>query len=1199
MMIRVVKRITLAGLLATFASSIAVGTAPAIGATPGVAWSVQAIAEPTSFQTTDTTDEQQAVTVTATGGTFTLRPNNGETAALPFDADAATVQAALAALGEIGPGNVTVSGGPGDATGSSPYVITFTGALHGVTVPLLRAESAALTGSSPHVSVFEREAGSNIDKYAILVSNVGSQTSSGPLTVTDTLPPGVTTISGIQTEGGFSCTPTEAGQSVITCVTEFPFAGQTQAGWIVIPVSVAPGTPQAPLTNEVLVSGGGAPDVVHAAAPTSIGGAVPAFSLLGFTASALDLAGGLDTQAGGHPAALVSDFDVPSAVRPGVSPQEESADPVQSIRRTVFDLPAGLVGDPQAAPTCSLAALADNGRCPLATQVGVLGLVSAGKEPALSLSIFNIAPEHGYPAEFGVFEPRLQRPVLLYGSVVGNGADTHVRVTSAPLPRAVPTIGVSVIFYGDPAQQDFSPNSPIAFAGNPSNCNAPSFTTTLHADTWQSPGASNLDGTPDLSDPNWRSTSADSPPVTACNALHFEPSFSLQPDTAAAGSPAGLAVDLHVPQKEDPNSLQTPPLRDAVVTLPQGLVVNPSSANGLQGCSSGEIDVSSNDPSSCPPASQIGTVLVETPLLGHALPGVVYLGDPECAPCSDGDAQAGRLVRLYIEVDDPVTGIVVKLPGSVSLDPASGRLQATFAENPQFPFEDLKLRFKSGATAPLVTPVACGAYATTTDLKPWSAPDTPDATPSSGFQVGEGCGARGFAPLFSSGTLNNQAGGYSPLVLSFSRADSDQEFLGLQETLPPGLLAKLAGVPRCADAQASVGSCADASQIGTVTVGAGAGPDPFYVTGKVFLTGPYNGGPFGEVVVVPAVAGPFDLGTVVVRGSIRIDPHTAQASIVSDAFPTKLDGIPLRVKAVNVDVDRPGFTFNPTSCAALSVTGVLSSAQGASAAVSSRFQAANCASLPFKPVFAASTQAKTSKARGASLAVTVRAGAGQANIGRVDLQLPKQLPARLTTLQKACTEGQFNRNPAGCPVASVIGTAKAVTPLLDVPLVGPAYLVSHGGAAFPDVEFLLQGEGVLIELDGKTQIKKGITYSHFETVPDAPISTFQTTLPEGPYSVLATDIPAQAKSSLCGLALNIPTTLTAHNGALLRQTTKVAVTGCAKAKIKTLTRAQKLTKALKACKKDKAKTKRTTCEKQARKQYGPQAKKKTTKTRKR
>jgi hypothetical protein len=318
----------------------------------------------------------------------------------------------------------------------------------------------------------------------------------------------------------------------------------------------------------------------------------------------------------------------------------------------------------------------------------------------------------------------------------------------------------------------------------------------------------------------------------------------------------------------------------------------------------------------------------------------------------------------------------------------------------------------------------------------------------------------------------------------------------------------------------------------------------------VFLTGPYNHGPFGLSIVVPTVAGPFTLtgnggpGREVVRASIRVNPVTSQITVVSDPLPTMLEGVPLDIRTINVDINRSNFMFNPTSCSPSSVSGTLSSRQGATAAVSSPFEAANCAALPFKPTFSASTQGQASKADGASLVVTVTSGAGQANIGKVDLQLPKQLPSRLTTLQKACTEAQFNANPAGCPEGSAIGTATAHTPILNAPLTGPAYLVSHGGAAFPDVEFVLQGEGVEILLDGQTQIKNGITYSHFDTVPDAPISSFETVLPEGPHSVLGTNLPASAKYSLCGQKLVMPTTLTGQNGAVIKQETKVAVTGC-------------------------------------------------------
>jgi hypothetical protein len=364
----------------------------------------------------------------------------------------------------------------------------------------------------------------------------------------------------------------------------------------------------------------------------------------------------------------------------------------------------------------------------------------------------------------------------------------------------------------------------------------------------------------------------------------------------------------------------------------------------------------------------------------------------------------------------------------------------------------------------------------------------------------------------------------------------------------------------------------------------------------VYLTGPYNNGPFGLSIVVPTVAGPFTLtgnggpGREIVRASIRVNPATSQITVVSDSLPSMLEGVPLDIRTVNVNINRSDFMFNPTSCAPSSVSGTLTSTQGASTGVSSPFEAANCVALPFHPTFTASTQSQASKADGASLVVTVTSGAGQANIAKVDLQLPEQLPSRLATLQKACPEAQFNTNPAGCPEGSLIGTATAHTPVLNAPLTGPAILVSHGGAAFPDVEFVLQGEGVEIVLDGQTQIKNGITYSHFDTVPDAPISTFETVLPAGPHSILGANVPASANYSLCGQNLTIPTTITGQNGAVITQETKIAVTGgCSKPVA--LTKTQLLAKALKTCKAKYKhnKKKRQSCEKAARKKYAANA----------
>ena len=643
---------------------------------------------------------------------------------------------------------------------------------------------------------------------------------------------------------------------------------------------------------------------------------------------------------------------------------------------------------------------------------------------------------------------------------------------------------------------------------------------------------------------------SEAPSVSGCDLLQFTGSVTAQPETTQAATPTGLNVEVKVPQNEDPNALATPPLRKAVVTFPAGLVVNPSGAGGLASCSLAQVGMSvSGEPSasrpSCPDASKIASVEIESPALAGVLQGSVYLA-------AQNENPFRALLAGYIVIDDPTTGVLVKIPGRIDLDPVSGQLVATFDEAPQLPFSDLRLHFFGGPRAPLTTPAGCGTYTTSTVLTPWSSPDSgPPVTSLDSFQINGGCGG-GFNPAFNAGTTNNQAGGFSPFTATFSRSDQDQNLSGVSLTMPPGLLGILRAVERCPEPQASQGTCGAGSLIGHTTVAAGSGPDPFYVQGgQVFLTGPYKGAPFGLSVVVPAVAGPFNLGSVVVRAAIGVDPHTAQITVVSDPLPTILQGVPLDVRTVNVTVDRAGFTFNPTSCEPLSVAGSLTSTQGVTANVSSRFQAANCQSLPFKPSFTVSTQANTSKKQGASLDVKVGYPKGaQANIHKVAVSLPKQLPSRLTTIQQACPAATFNANPASCPAGSNIGTATATTPILSNAVSGPAYLVSHGGAAFPDVVVVLQGEGVTVDLVGSIDIKHGVTSSTFASVPDVPIAGFELKLPEGPHSGLAAVVPAKAKGSMCGQNLTMPTTLTGQNGAVVKQTTKITVTGCVKAKKK-------------------------------------------------
>ena len=478
-----------------------------------------------------------------------------------------------------------------------------------------------------------------------------------------------------------------------------------------------------------------------------------------------------------------------------------------------------------------------------------------------------------------------------------------------------------------------------------------------------------------------------------------------------------------------------------------------------------------------------------------------------------------------------------------------------FEDQPPLPFSELKLTLGGGPRAVLANPRACGPVTSVAELTPWSTPLTEGSLSSSGFEVNQDCIGQQFNPTFQAGTTNVQAGEYTPFTTAFGRTDADEQLAGLEMHLPPGFSANLSSVSLCGEPQAAEGTCGSGSLIGHVQVLTGPGAEPFLVSGgKVFITGPYKGAPFGLSIVVPAVAGPYTLsgttgkGTVVVRGRVLVDPVDAHLTVITDPLPTVLDGIPLQLKAVSATVDRPGFAFNPTSCAKMSLTGVLSSTEGASASVVSPFQVTNCAALGFKPGFKVSTSAKTSRTEGASLHVALTLPPGgegkEANVARVKVSLPKQLPSPLKTLQKACLEKVFAENPANCPVASRVGEVKVSTPILEGPLSGPAYFVSHGGARYPELIMVLTGEdGVTVDVHGETFISKaGITSATFSTVPDVPFSNFELTLPQREFPALT------ANGNLCKGTLLMPTEMVAQNGIVIKQSTKIAVSGCPKAK---------------------------------------------------
>jgi hypothetical protein len=837
--------------------------------------------------------------------------------------------------------------------------------------------------------------------------------------------------------------------------------------------------------------------------------------------SLLNPDGSPSRQAGAHP-------DLRTRITISRDPATKS--PYSNVRDIEVELPAGFVGNANSIPQCPRYKLTAGGlgECPPDSQIGVALI-----EPDLEgpTAVYNMTPGPGEPALFGTND--FGTPVYITPSV--RPGDYGVSAVSSLVSQGIAVSEADVTLWGVPADHlGGAVSRRVPFLTSSTSCSGSPDVTTFRADSWENPGvftsvpvSGDFDGTPFVND--------------GCDKLAFNPSVMVAPLSRAAGTPTGLNVDLTVPQSESPDGLAAAHVKDVSVVFPAGMSVSPSAASGLGACSPDQIGLGTDSAVSCPASSRIGSVEIHTPLLADPLEGEVILA-------KQGDNPFGSLLAMYLAVKGP--GFMLKLPGRVDADPVSGQLTATFDNNPQLPFDSLHLALRGGAQAPLVNPAVCGTYTTKAQLVSWS-----DKTveSDSSFAISEGesgaaCPSGGFAPGFSAGSVSPQAGAFSAFTLTLSREDADQTLGGISLKMPPGLLGVLKSVVQCPEPQASSGACGPESLIGHTTVGAGAGSNPFYLGGNVYLTGPYKGAPFGLSVLVHALAGPFDLGNVIVRAAISVDPRTAQLSVVSDPLPTILQGIPLDLRTVNVTVDRSGFMFNPTSCDPMAVTGTVSSVQGTGVGVSSRFQAAGCAGLAFKPVLTASTQAKTSRANGASLAVKVTSGAGQANIRVVKFSLPKLLPSRLTTLQKACTAAVFDANPASCPVASNVGTATATTPVLAHALTGPAYLVSHGGAAFPDLVVILQGEGITLRLTGLTDIKKGVTSSTFNTVPDAPISSFELKLPTGPHSALAATLPAKAKGSLCGTSLLAPTVITAQNGAQIKQTTKIAVSGCPKAK---------------------------------------------------
>lgn len=1019
-----------------------------------------------------------------------------------------------------------------------------------------------------------------------------------PVTVTVALPKGVvvgpTSVVAAAGHGKneivLSCST--AAQTV-TCRDTGPLpVYASEAIAVRIPLEVSPSAPLgSPLSYSARVQGGAAGSARVASATLArsapVDGLTTQFGVDRFAVEAEEADGSTDSQAGSHPFQLtttlgftkLSQHHFPDGSKTSVLWPRAAGLP----KNLDFALPPGLVGDLTRTPRCSEADFATDftgwfNACPANSAIGTARVTvfvppNVGLE-TVSVPVFNLPPAQGEPARFG-FEV-FWLPVVLTTSVRA-GSDYAVDAKAHYLSEAGQVLSSSVTLWGVPGDSRHDAERGWACidngywaqqAQNPAPCVAgsqkPTALLTLPTRCAGTPSA-------EVSGEAWEGQALQGagsyPFATAldgCNALPFAPSADVRSESHAAATPSGLTIHIHVPQTStlSPGGLAEADVRRTTMVLPPGVLANAGAADGLQACEAHSVGFSglgesvaeqlqndrfSPSPANCPPAAKLGTVRISTPLLEHEMRGGVYLAKVDTEPFL-GDEPETPLV-LYILAEDPASGVRVKLAGALRLDPASGQLTATFANTPPLPFEDLTVSLFGGPQASQSTPPFCGTYATSVAFDSWAGSEAESSSP---MTIDEACPStpRDLTPSFGAGSLESRAGAYSPFEVALTRPDPDQPLTGLSVHLPEGAAAMISKVTPCPEPASpnAPWSCGPESLIGHAVTLAGLGSHPVSLGGAVYLTSGYDGAPFGLLVQTHAKAGPFDLGTVNVRSRIDVDPRTAAVTVTTDAgrrtgpggdeLPTIIHGVPAQIKQIQVSVDRPEFTFNPTSCAPRPATGIAFGSEGAASALSTPFQAADCAALGFAPTLSAETIGAPSRLNGVGLRVLVKATRGQANIAATKLQLPSTLPSRQPSFKGACLAAVFAVSPTSCPASAIVGRGVARTPVLRTPLEGSAYLVSYGNLAFPDLEFVLHGEGITLVLDGHTKISKGVTYSNFEELPDAPLESFEAVLPPGPHSILGT------YGDLCAEPQKMPTTIAGQNGITLSETTVIKIAGC-------------------------------------------------------
>jgi hypothetical protein len=797
------------------------------------------------------------------------------------------------------------------------------------------------------------------------------------------------------------------------------------------------------------------------------------------------------TQAAGHPPTGLTDFAMNTTG--GV--------PDGAIKDARVDLPEGLNVDPQAVPQCPKATFESNATACATSQVGISEVTSeiAGLPVGpLPFPVYNLDPPQGVPALFGfsVGLPLIPIANVYLVADVAWDSDYHEGFTISDIPTTLPLVENRLVFDGTKGG---------TFLTLGSQCNGPS-TTTLKVDSYENPGQFQ--------------TYATKPPadIRECQTVPFQPSIATASEFPTTDSPSGLTADLKVPQGQQPQNSST--LRTASISLPRGLGLNPSSAPDLHFCSNDQLGKGTKRPVSCPANSQVGTASIETPVLpANSLPAKVFLGQQ-----LSRDPASGQEYRIFVDAESARYGLSVRLIGNVAANPQTGQLTATFADNPQVAFSSFKVQLNGGAKAPLTSASIC-ANTTTTQIAPWSGNAAAAPTSPLNLTKAPGGGAcaktmaeRPFAPGFKAGPKSVNALDFTPFVANLTRGDGQQELKGVDITLPPGATAKLAGVPYCppaalAAAAAKAGtaekassSCPDKSQIGVATIAAGSGSSPLQIAGKAFLSGSYQGAPLSLAVVTPGVAGPFDLGTVVVRVPLFVDPESAQIHVVTSAIPDVFGGAKLDIRSIAVNVNKDGFTLNGSNCSKFATAGSIKGggadptnpATFSSFPVSAPVQLNNCAPLGFHPKLNLRLFGATKRAKHPRLRAVLKAKAGDANIARASVGLPHALFLDQASLSKICTRVQFAAND--CPKKSIYGKARAITPLLGQPLEGPVYLRSSNNE-LPDLVAHLEGQ-VGIDLVGRIDSFKGGIRTTFDRVPDVPVSKFTMILPGGKHGLL-------------------------------------------------------------------------------------------------